>query len=445
MVDILNLEWTSSPSRDREAATLVCNYLRLRGYSVHEGCVFNGYSLIDSLKPSLLFITNSVGAGVNLSLIKYAKMKGIHCVTSFAEGNFKEESIEQFLWGVNKEKKLYEDLTLFWNENSYKYSISSHPEIKEKVGVAGCVGFDRYKLIESEKDKNEKFTVLVSCWNFDFIDPTNSIVYGLFNGKKIASEYLDFFKSDREKFNKELLNLINALPDVNFVIKMHPGCLGGQYYSGIQGVEAFDNVTLLKNEVAISELIRTCNILLSYESTTALEAWLMDKTTLLLNPSGTEFIMREGFHQGQPAYTNSDELVEVITSYRESGCLKAFDVLCSKRKALIEEIACWSDGLNHVRLGLYIEQQIKSDPYREHYTFGEMYELYLFSLKSRVKWVLSKLFFKFKGKPLFSTHDWDEEEAAELSRLRIKEQVKFYNSVGLDVKEKDTCIRAKIL
>ena len=27
-IDVLNLEWNSSPSRDREVATLVCNYLK---------------------------------------------------------------------------------------------------------------------------------------------------------------------------------------------------------------------------------------------------------------------------------------------------------------------------------------------------------------------------------------------------------------------------------
>ena len=39
--DVLNLEWSSFPSRDREMATLVCNYLRFQGYSVIEGSIFN--------------------------------------------------------------------------------------------------------------------------------------------------------------------------------------------------------------------------------------------------------------------------------------------------------------------------------------------------------------------------------------------------------------------
>lgn len=443
MIDVLNLEWTSSPSRDREAATLVCNYLRLRGYSVHEGSVFNGYALIDRLKPSLLFITNSVGAGVNLSLIKYAKMKGIHCVTSFAEGNFKEESIEQFLWGVNREKRLYEDLTLFWNENSYNYSVSNYPEIAEKVGVTGSVGFDRYKLITSGKGEHGRFTILVSCWNFDFID-SGSPVYGLFNGKKISDEDIEFFKVDRDKFNKELLELVRTLPAVDFVIKMHPGCLGGQYYSGVQGVEEFDNVTLLKNEVAISELIRSCNILLSYESTTALEAWLMNKTTLLLNPSGTDFIMREGFHQGQPAYSNSKQLLEAINLYHDKGSLREFDALARKRDELIRDIACWSDGLNHVRLGLYIEQQINLEPTKISFSLKKRYEMYLANVKSRVKWELSSICFKLAGKLLFSTHDWKQSEVSALSRLREKEQLNLYHSLGVDLNEAAESVRNKI-
>ncbi len=68
-IDILNLEWTSSNSRDRLAATLVNNYLKLQNYRIHEGSVFDGYYLIDSLKPKILFMTNSIGAHENRDLM----------------------------------------------------------------------------------------------------------------------------------------------------------------------------------------------------------------------------------------------------------------------------------------------------------------------------------------------------------------------------------------
>ena len=74
-VDVLSLEWTSYPSRDREAATLVCNYLKYMGVSVYEGSIFNGYFLIDRFNPKILFITNSVGSLLNLDIVKYAKAK----------------------------------------------------------------------------------------------------------------------------------------------------------------------------------------------------------------------------------------------------------------------------------------------------------------------------------------------------------------------------------
>ena len=34
-IDVLNLEWTSTPSRDREVATMVCNYLRFQWLSLN--------------------------------------------------------------------------------------------------------------------------------------------------------------------------------------------------------------------------------------------------------------------------------------------------------------------------------------------------------------------------------------------------------------------------
>ena len=60
--DILNLEWSSSNSRDRVVSTLVSNYLRYQGFNVTEGNIFKGYQLIRELKPKLLFINGSVGA-----------------------------------------------------------------------------------------------------------------------------------------------------------------------------------------------------------------------------------------------------------------------------------------------------------------------------------------------------------------------------------------------
>jgi hypothetical protein len=44
-LDVINLEWSSKPNRDRQVTTLVCNYLRYMGYSVSEYSCFDNYVL----------------------------------------------------------------------------------------------------------------------------------------------------------------------------------------------------------------------------------------------------------------------------------------------------------------------------------------------------------------------------------------------------------------
>ena len=87
---VLNLEWTSYPSRDREMVALVGNYLRYQGYSFLEDTVFNGYHLLNKFKPKLFFITNSIGAIININLMKYSRKKNILGASLISEGNFKD-------------------------------------------------------------------------------------------------------------------------------------------------------------------------------------------------------------------------------------------------------------------------------------------------------------------------------------------------------------------
>ena len=87
---ILNLEWSSFPSRDRESSTLVCNYLRLQNFKVIEGCIFNALYLIFKHKPVALYMSNIVGARINFIVAKYAYSLGIPVFTTHAEGDFAE-------------------------------------------------------------------------------------------------------------------------------------------------------------------------------------------------------------------------------------------------------------------------------------------------------------------------------------------------------------------
>ncbi|MGV2989258.1 BFO_1060 family glycosyltransferase [Vibrio sp. E150_011] len=436
-IDVLNLEWSSAPSRDRESATLVCNFLRLKGLSVHEGAIFNGFHLIDTLKPDLVFITNSIGATINRDIVRYAKSKRIHCITASSEGNFKEESINQFLWGHNTEQVLYEDLTFLWNKNALDYSLAAFPQLKGRVSICGGIGFDRYKLEETTPLKQSKcLQVLLSCWNFDFLNPS-SPAFEKFNGKDLTSENVSFFKADLIKFNSVLKETIINLPNIEFVLKMHPGCQGGLYYSGIEGCQHYPNVKIIQNEVGISELIAQSDLVLSYESTTALEAWLCKKPTALINPSGVDFVMREGFHLGQPNFPTSSLLCEAIKGLSESGELVLFDKFENTRNKLIDEIIGWQDGFNHVRIANAILKQIKMPKTKVKISRNKvsfMASICALKIKWHIYPKIQQLFPKLLPEYKRRT-EWNQSQLESFAKIRLKQQEKYYTKKGYSLDE----------
>ena len=100
-IDVISLEWTSTPTRDRVTATIICNYLRLQGLRVVETSVWDGFQALHETRPRLLMITNTVGAVENLQLMRYAKRRNISGVSLVSEGNFQGDAEYQseMIWG----------------------------------------------------------------------------------------------------------------------------------------------------------------------------------------------------------------------------------------------------------------------------------------------------------------------------------------------------------
>ena len=79
-IDVLNLEWTTYPSRDRQAATLVCNYLQYMGFTVIEDSLFRGCYLIDKYNPKMHEKVWDIGFwGVKSMLDELKAKTGLPC------------------------------------------------------------------------------------------------------------------------------------------------------------------------------------------------------------------------------------------------------------------------------------------------------------------------------------------------------------------------------
>lgn len=437
-IDVLNLEWNSFPSRDRQMATLVCNYLRYMGYCVVEGSIFNGYHLLNKYKPKIYFNVSPLGADINFDLMKYARSKDILSASLIAEGNFKDgkEMVNQFLWGWNKDKILYENIHMQWSERTRNMSLKYYPELKDKIKVSGGVGFDLYKISQNQNKSdflkkynksNYKKVIGVACWSFGYFyedDPHYSDIKRLF-----PEAVINRFKDDGKKFNKILKNIILQNKDILFLLKEHPG---SKISLEIDGTETFPNVLILKNEEPIIDCINVSDFWIVYESTTAIEAWLLGKQTCLLNPSGTDFLFRDEVFKGSPNFGSVEELQNAINVFYKDGALPHFSELEKNRSKIIKDVMQWDDGLNHVRTGNEIInlleknniQKIKKDTIEQF--IGRCWQMFEWYFSSCLRFIP-----KVNRYYLAHRKRFNKKEINKFQEKRMKEQIEFYKKNGL--------------
>jgi len=428
---ILNIEWTAEPSRDRLAASLVSNYLRLQGHKVVEGSIFDTYRLVCRYKPRLVFITNSIGAELNHKIVKYLRKRKIPVISFISEGNFfgDEEYLNQMIWGWNKDRILYENYQLQWTERTVSLTCNLYPELREKIAYSGAIGFDKYKIDINfdlkEKLLKEKFhnkfqhVIGVSGWAFNLFFP-GSQTFEVYN-KIYSREDIERFQKDHINFNNVLHAVIKRNPNKLFILKEHPAAKG-EVETGFSSLSSFDNVYYVRNEIEIKDCISISDFWLVYDSTTMLEAWLLSKPTAMINPNGEDFL-RDNLYKGNPNLKTANEICTAIQAIFEHGEFKEFDDLSGERIRLIENVLQWSDGMNHVRAGNFIlnflEKEETTTIVSE--SFTDKKEKYLRMIKNLVLSILYRVTKKNKYKRVFKVDD-----TKTFSNALMQKQKKFY-------------------
>jgi hypothetical protein len=435
-VDVLNLEHTSYPSRDRNTATIVCNYLRYQGLNVIEDSVFRGFEMINKTSPKLLFITNGVGASINFELVKYASLKGIKAVTLTSEGNFLRNLIPFYVWGWNTDHVLYEDVNMQWSTRTRQWTVEELPDLSGKIKVSGGTGFDYYKIVPTcdagsflEKYKKTRYKKIigVGCWDFSVAYPSRSSFYPHFS-ELVQETGINRFRKDRDVFNKTILEAVKNNPDILFLLKEHPGNVSGLDMSGIDGAEKFPNTLILKRE-SIVDCIAVSDLWLTYESTTVIEAWLLGKQTCLLNPSGIDF-SRANVYMGSPNFPDALSLQKAIDSFYKQGELPGFKELQTDRNKVIQDTIQWDDGLNHVRAGNEIIRVLNDPDIKKRRRMN----LYL----EKRRW---KQFLLSRGIPYRKNFisdrvkNFDENDIVKHSEAIYEYQIKYYQKLGLSSAE----------
>lgn len=370
-IDILDLEY-SSKGRDIDISEPVLSFLELKhNLRIVRKCCFQDwpYYLL-KYRPKIVFIANGIGSIPQFHIVKTAHYLGIKVVTHFSEGDFTEtpEGVFEFFWGWNKDRVLYEDLHLEWSQRNIDLTNKYIGQF-DKTKLSGAIGFDKYKLLKSSflskidflKKYNKttfKKIVGIAGWSFNlFLDPnmdyTNSS-YRLF-----SAEQFDRIKKSRDLVRDTIRSITKENPNILFILKYHP-LIPRDCYSEFYEMPPADNIIFLQTEEAIFDLINVCDVWGAYESTTAMEAWLIgNKPTFLIQPVDNDFV-RSKISEGSFRVKNAEDLQGFLDEYFTTGESTSFNQLESKRQMIIERIIQWSDGRNHQRAAEYIYELYKN-------------------------------------------------------------------------------------
>ncbi len=296
-------------------------------------------------------------------------------------------------------------LDLYENEKNktfvaQEYCRLNNIEYSSKVSFCGATGFDRYKILsfnnkKSFLDKNNiKSKKIIGIAGFGF-----DLFFGkYFENRKedYLREYselqINMYREDLYKLQKIYKTLIENNKDILFILRYHPGTIDfekNEFY----GLDIYDNVfisnKLTNNDYKISDLINISDLWIGYETTTALEAWLLNKQTFLINPTRSDFI-RENVHKGSPIVKTSEEAQKLIDEFYENSTIKSFEFLEEERKKIIKDTIEYDDGKNHQRAAEEIVKVLNEEDREIKFSM----KIYIEAAKQILKLILSKTIFK---------------------------------------------------
>lgn len=369
--DVLSLELYST-GRDIDIVEPVLIYLEYKYSLKVVRCSGDnyGYYLL-KYQPKLLLISNSVGSDYKTSAVKLASLLGIRVVSLVSEGQDNcegfdnDEDLSNFYWGTNKEKKLYEDLNLVWNNNLYNLAsnILSKHELK-KINVSGATGMDKYFIFRNRYDRNTFFNrkglriynkiILITSWSFsllygEYFHRNQEVICGFLGGK----DYVKLHRNNGVEVRKIYENIIKENQDILFLVKIHPAEMdcdeGDNTRSEYYGLDNYSNVKFIYPYTdSMLELISISDILISYESTTAMEAWLMGKNVVFVNPGEDDF-PRNDFYKGVAVAKSKNDIAAYLKEFYSNGSIRDFAEKEKERSKIEVDVMQYADGKNHIR------------------------------------------------------------------------------------------------
>lgn len=420
----LFIEW-SSKGRDFEIdLPLMYFFEKVLKWEVKYVSIFNLPKVL-SINPDLVIMSNTTGAGENLNISRLIEKSSIPLFSHVSEGMFREKDIEEFVYGWNKkEKRFSEILSTVWSRKSYDMSLKKIQNLVGFYKVSGAIGFDKYKIYGKEIIDTKIFKKVVVYAGFDFhniLNKKEKLIYRI--GMLKFNQVVDWIELTKQI----LYNIIHNNQDILFLLKPHPGD-GEKLPKELEGLLNFKNIKIVDKDISIVSVIENSDILLNIDSSTNLEAWLLDKPSISFNTD--ESMFSSDVLYGSILENDFNKIQCYIDEYYKTGKIKAFEEKKELREKLISDYIGFSDGLNHVRFMSFLK------PYIEKIENGELQKgKWNIRFKTKVKGYIRHFLYSIsKGRydtPLFKRwakqYDiFDDKQVEEQKRLRYPDFDRYY-------------------
>jgi surface carbohydrate biosynthesis protein len=322
------------------------------------------------IKPDIILTPNVTGSNLYYRIALAAADQGIPLFSLVSEGNFRTDGSYDY-WGYNAGREFLQEYVCCWSERTREFLAEREPASREKIVCTGNPGCDRFLIYDHIERE-----VFLKKYNL----PTYRKIIGYagwtFNKLRYPRglrELIEFYGDDpsflrwmeeqRKLVQKILHDVIRANGDTLFILKGHPqdapSELPRQAVNEMQGLEQFRNVLCVREEETLLDLVGVCDLWTCFESTTAIEAWLMKKPTVFLNPDPD--FKRADLVQGSAVARDAAEFQAMIDEVRTTGRIREFssEDKASLRARLLEESVGHGDGLNHIRASYYLNRVIE--------------------------------------------------------------------------------------
>ncbi len=366
-------------------------------YNVHE---------IYRKKPDLVLLANAIGSRLHFLITKYAYDNHIQVFTLISEGNFRTNGTFNY-WGYNTDKILYQDFVCHWSKRTFDFLCKELPLEKNKMVITGALGFDRYKIysffskeefLNNHELSRFKKVIVYAGWAFGKIFNKTGLIEIKNSSKEDPEGRINWMKNQMLSVENILRETIEKNPDTLFILKRHPNEIHPHLRqpdrNEMVNLKNYPNV-IYTIDARIHDLISIADIFTGFETTTALETWVLkNNPTILINPD--ENFKRDELYKGSIIAHNYQEFQNYINEYYETGTILAFndDAIISERKKLIYNTIGFADGMNHIRAGYYLSKTLHKIDFR-------LKHKVLFNLKYFTWFYLAKTGKIFYSKQIF--------------------------------------------